>query len=121
VTAACSGEKPCGSGRSVRGPSRPAPVEAVVPLRGRSFSEALLAFTVHIAPAVLLLAVVAASWRWEWLGGVGFIGLAVAYVTIARSRLDWILVVSGPFLIVGTLFLVCRRFHEELRGSRSRS
>jgi hypothetical protein len=87
----------------------------------RSFSEALLAFAIHVAPAVLLLAVVAASWRWEWLGGVVFIGLAVAYVTIAGSRLDWILVISGPLLIVGTLFLASWRFHEELHGSRSRS
>ena len=87
----------------------------------RSFSEALFAFAIHIAPAVLLLVVVAASWRWEWLGGVVFIGLAVAYVTIAGSRLDWILVISGPFLIVGTLFLASWRFHEELHGSRSRS
>jgi len=88
-----------------------------------SFSEALFAFAfaIHIAPAVLLLVVVAASWRWEWLGGVVFIGLAVAYVTIAGSRLDWILVISGPFLIVGTLFLASWRFHEELHGSRSRS
>ena len=87
----------------------------------RSFSEALFAFAIHITPATLLLAVVAASWRWEWLGGVVFIGLAVAYMTIAGTRFDWILVISGPLLIVGTLFLASWRFHEELRGSRSRS
>jgi hypothetical protein len=83
--------------------------------------EALPAFAIHVAPGVLLLAVVAASWRWEWLGGVVFIGLAVAYVTIARDRLDWILVISGPLLIVGTLFLWSWRFHEELHAPRSRA
>ena len=87
----------------------------------RSQGEALFAFATHITPAALLLAVVAASWRWEWVGGVVFIGLAVAYVTIAGRRFDWILVISGPFLIVGTLFLASWRFHEELHGSRSRS
>jgi sterol desaturase/sphingolipid hydroxylase (fatty acid hydroxylase superfamily) len=87
----------------------------------RSFSEALRAFAIHIAPTVLLLAVVAASWRWEWLGGVVFIGLAVVYVAIAGSRLDWILVISGPLLIVGALFLWSWRFHEELHRPRSRS
>jgi len=87
----------------------------------KSFSDALFAFAIHITPVALLLAVVAASWRWEWVGGVVFIGLAVAYVTIAGTRFDWILVISGPFLIVGTLFLASWRFHEELRGSRPRS
>ena len=87
----------------------------------RSLSEALFAFAIHITPAVLLLAVVAASWRREWLGGVVFIGLALAYVTIAGSRLDWILIISGPFLIVGTLFLASWHFHDELHRSSSRS
>ena len=87
----------------------------------RSFSEALRTFAIHIAPAVLLLAVVAASWRWEWLGGVVFTGLAVVYATTAGSRLDWILVISGPLLIVGTLFLWSWRFHEELHRPGSRS
>jgi hypothetical protein len=88
---------------------------------GQTLFEALPAFAIHVTPALLLLAVVAASWRWEWVGGITFVALAVAYVMIARSRLDWILVISGPFLIVGTLFLWSWRFHEELHAPRSRS
>lgn len=88
---------------------------------GKTFSQALPALAIHVAPALLLLTVVAASWRWEWVGGIAFVALAVAYVTIARGRLDWILVISGPFLIVGTLFLWSWRFHGELHAPRSRS
>lgn len=87
---------------------------------GKTFSEALPAFAIHIAPALVLLAIVAASWRWEWLGGVVFVALAVAYMTIARNHLDWILVISGPLLAVGTLFLWSWRFHEELHAPRAR-
>ena len=71
---------------------------------GRPFVESLGAFAIHVAPAVLLLAVVAISWRWPWVGAVTFIGLAAAYTTMVR-RLDWILLISGPLLVVGALFL----------------
>jgi hypothetical protein len=32
------------------------------------FSESLPAFAIHLVPALVLLAVVAMSWRWEWIG-----------------------------------------------------
>jgi hypothetical protein len=36
---------------------------------------------------------------------VGFIGLAVAYaVMMSKGRLDWMLTISGPLLVVGALF-----------------
>lgn len=81
-------------------------------------AQALPDFVIHLVPAVLLLALVAASWRWEWIGGVAFIGLAVAYATMmARGHLDWMLVISGPLLVVGTLFLWSWRHHGELHAS----
>ena len=66
---------------------------------------ALPDFLIHLVPSLLLLAVVAASWRHPWVGGVAFIGLAVAYAFMVRGRVDWILVISGPLFIVGVLFL----------------
>ena len=62
-------------------------------------------FAMHLVPALLLLALVVLAWRWEWVGGVGFISLAIVYATIARSRLDWVLVIAGPLFVVGALFL----------------
>jgi hypothetical protein len=73
---------------------------------GTSFVEALPDFLVHLIPAFMLLALVAASWRWEWIGGVAFIGLAVVYaVTMSKGRIDWMFVISGPLAIVGALYL----------------
>ena len=67
--------------------------------------QALSDFAVHIMPMLFLLAVVGVSWRWEWVGGLVFTGLALAYAYLARDHMSWILVVAGPLLIVGVLFL----------------
>ena len=72
---------------------------------GKSFGEALPDFLVHVAPMALLLVVVGLSWRWEWVGGLVFTGLAIAYAYMARRHLSWIPTISGPLLIVGVLFL----------------
>ena len=73
---------------------------------GKPFPRALLDFGIHLIPAFVLLAVVAASFRWAWIGGVTFIGLAIVYaLTMSRGRVDWMLVISGPLVIVGALFL----------------
>ena len=89
---------------------------------GEAFSETLAAFAIHVAPAVLLFAVVAASWNREWVGGILFTSLGVAYMGMARGRFEWILGVSAPLLIVGLLFLWSWRYHKELhRPGRLRS
>ncbi len=85
---------------------------------GKPVVQAVLDFVIHLAPAALVLAIVAAAWRREWIGGIGFVGLAVAYATIAASRLDWILVISGPLFSVGLLFLWSWRHHRELHALR---
>jgi len=73
---------------------------------GKPFLRALPDFLVHLVPALTLLAIVIASFRREWIGAVGFIGLAVAYATtMSRGRVDWMLAISGPLFVVGTLFL----------------
>jgi hypothetical protein len=73
---------------------------------GKPSLQTLLDFTIYLVPALILLGLVIASFRWEWIGAVAFIGLAVFYaVTMSRGRLDWMLTISGPLLIVGGLFL----------------
>ena len=74
--------------------------------RGTPTLPALRDFIVHLIPAFVLLGLVLASFRRPWIGGVAFIGLAVVYaVTMSRGRLDWMLTISGPLLVVGALFL----------------
>ncbi len=88
---------------------------------GKRLIEALGDVAIHLVPAIMLLVIVAVSWRWEWVGGIGFVGLAVAYVAMVPGRLEWILVVSGPLLVVGALFLWSWWFHEELHASGAHS
>ena len=73
---------------------------------GKPILHALADFGIHLIPALILLAVVLASFKWEWIGGLAFIALALIYaLTMARGRLDWMLTISGPLLLVGGLFL----------------
>ena len=75
---------------------------------GRPLVQTLPAFIIHLVPSLLVLAVVAASWKSEWIGAGAFLGLAVLYALIVRGRMDWIAIISGPLLIVAALFFVSR-------------
>ena len=73
--------------------------------QGRTFLESLPGFLIHLIPAALLLAIVLLSWHREWLGGVAFLSLALAYALMVRWRMDWVAAISGPLVVVGVLFL----------------
>ena len=73
---------------------------------GKPLLTALPDFLIHLIPALVVLGIVLASLRREWVGAIGFIGLAVAYATtMSRGRVDWMLAISGPLFVVGALFL----------------
>ena len=65
---------------------------------GKSFARALPEFGAHLAPALLVLGVVALAWRYPLRGAVGFGLLALAYAVIA-----------GPLAVVAVLFFVSWR------------
>jgi hypothetical protein len=74
--------------------------------RGEPMGQVLGEFVMHLIPAFILLAAVAASFRRAWIGGVTFTALAVIYaVTVPNWRVDWLLAISGPLMLVGVLFL----------------
>jgi len=72
---------------------------------GKTVIQTISEFTIHLAPVLILLAVVCMSWRWPWVGGVVFTGLAAGYAYVSRAHPSWILVIAGPLLTVGMLFL----------------
>jgi hypothetical protein len=73
---------------------------------GQSFVEALPGFLVHLIPAFVLLAIVGLSFRRPWIGAAAFTGLGIFYAAaMARGHVDWMLVISGPLVTVGVLFL----------------
>ena len=84
----------------------------------RAGVSALPDFAIHLIPSLLVLAVVALAWRYQWIGAIAFIGLAVLYAMMVRGRLDWIVAISGPLVLVGVLFLVSWHYHADLHAGR---
>lgn len=81
----------------------------------RTALDTLPALLVHLIPTVLVLVALVVSWNHEWIGGLVFLGLAAAYaVFYAQGRVGWMLVISGPLLLVGVLFLIDWRFRRQL-------
>ena len=73
--------------------------------QGKPLANALADVAIHLLPAAVVLAIVALAWNRPWVGGLSFVLLAAAYALTARSRIDWIVAISGPLLIVGVLYL----------------
>jgi hypothetical protein len=73
---------------------------------GRTFLDGLPGFVIHLAPAALVLALVAIAWRLPLVGAAAFPLLAVVYGFMVRWRLDWIAVIGGPLVILGALFFL---------------
>jgi len=71
----------------------------------KPLASVLTDLAVHLVPAALVLAIVTIAWRRPLAGGVAFVGLAFAYALNVRFRVDWVLVISGPMLMTGLLFL----------------
>ena len=83
---------------------------------GKPLVQALADFIIHLAPAAVLFVVVALAWRREWIGGIAFVGLAIAYAASNMGRPDWILTISGPLAIVGALFFWSWRHHAQFHA-----
>lgn len=80
------------------------------------FWPTLLAAVLHLIPVALVLAALAVAWRWPRPGALLFLGLAAAYMVIARQHPSWILVIAGPLSLIGALFLFQRRLVAEPRA-----
>jgi hypothetical protein len=87
--------------------------------QGYGFWQTVLALLMHLIPTWIVLIVLAISWRREWVGGVLFIALGVLYLIMSWGRLHWsaYLCISGPLLLVGTLFFLNWLYRKELRTS----
>jgi hypothetical protein len=86
----------------------------------RGFWQTALALLMHLIPTLLIIAVLVVSWRREWIGGVLFIALGVLYIVWAWNRpfAKWyvFLLIAGPPILAGVLFLLNWRHRVELRA-----
>jgi hypothetical protein len=72
-----------------------------------------LALLLHLAPALVVLGVLALAWRRPWIGAVVYPILALIHLAVGWGRLHWLafVVIGGPLVLIGILFA--------LSGSRS--
>jgi len=71
---------------------------------GRPLGEAVLDFGVHLIPAMIVGIVVGAAWKRPAIGAIAFAALAVGYALMVPRRPDWILMISGPLVLVAFFF-----------------
>ena len=76
---------------------------------GAQGSHSVVDVVMHLAPTLLMVALVTLGWRRPLLAGVGMLALSVLYVATTR-RLDWALVIAGPLMIAGLLYLASWSF-----------
>ena len=77
----------------------------------------ILALFVHLIPSFVVLLLLVVAWRWEWVGALAYTALSVLYVAAAWGRLHWSasVVISGPLLIIGLLFLLGCLYRDKSR------
>jgi hypothetical protein len=90
---------------------------------GYSFWETVAALLIHLIPTAVLLVVLALSWRWPWVGTIGFIGFAVWYLAAFWAQFPasvYLMLAGLPFLL-GLLFLVDWWYRGTLRMPSTRA
>ena len=88
---------------------------------GYGFWQTVLALLMHLIPTFILVAVLVVSWRREWIGGILFIVLGVLYLVWAWGKPFGVwyvyLMMAGPLVLIGALFLLNWRYRAELRAN----
>ena len=75
---------------------------------GRSAQEIAVGLTMHNIPTALLLLLVAAAWRREWLGALVCSLLGALYIAWAWGRFPLLnhVVIAGPLLVIAAIYAV---------------
>jgi hypothetical protein len=68
----------------------------------------VLSLLIHLIPTAVVLILLAVAWRWEGIGGVAFIVLALLFIFSGWGQFQWTAyaLISGPLLVVGVLFMI---------------
>jgi len=78
---------------------------------GLGIGGTIVALAMHLIPTWLVLAAVAVAWKHEVAGAAAFFLLGAAYVAMAGSRfpVSTILLIAGPPVVIGVLFILASR------------
>jgi hypothetical protein len=91
---------------------------------GLTIWQQLGAFLIHLIPSFILLAFLFIAWKWEFIGGIIFMVIGLAFTPVIfmlnynRNDSIWlslviILTITIPFVVVGILFLVSHRLKKK--------
>jgi hypothetical protein len=71
------------------------------------FWPTALAFSIHMIPTMIVVAILIAAWRWEWVGAVVYALLTAIYLWwgLPRRPLLGVLMIAIPLLVIAGLFL----------------
>lgn len=79
---------------------------------GLNFWQTVVALFMHNLPALFLLIVLIISWRYEIVGGVGFILAGLVYIALLMRNsfewymLAWAIQIAGVAFLIGILFFI---------------
>jgi hypothetical protein len=73
-----------------------------------SIARKLVGLLIHLIPNFMLILVLIASWKREWIGATLFSALGVFYFIWSLGRFPWDAraFITGPLLLAGVLFLL---------------
>lgn len=79
-----------------------------------SLGQTILAVSIRLAPAFVLLTFLVIAWRWPATGGLLFIGLGAFYLfaTWGQYTADIYLIITGLPCAVGLLYILDWRFEQ---------
>ena len=87
---------------------------------GYGVRETVLALLIHLIPVFIVVAVLVLAWRRVSNGTLLFPVLALAYPVLSQGRQDWsaYLVISGPLVLQGVLFILNGIYREQLQNDK---
>ena len=81
-----------------------------------SFWQIVVGLFMHNIPVFILLIILLISWKYEIVGGIGFILAGTLYVVIILMNVlrnsfewymvSWIIIIAGPAFLTGILFII---------------
>lgn len=92
---------------------------------GISIWKQIGGFLMHMIPTMVLAIFLVVAWKWEMIGGIMFVIIGLGLVPLLYSMnynmnhsawmsLTVVLVINGPFILVGLLFILSHYFKKKL-------
>ena len=87
---------------------------------GKGPLETVVALFMHLIPHIILILTLVVAWRWEWIGGLLFLGLGLFYIfsTWGRFPASTYMIISGPLFLVSVLFGIGWIYRDKIRGAQ---